>query len=70
MAKMDVFIDKLARAVKEARKERKLTQEKLGEIIGCDGQTIGQIERRQTNPEFSLLTPLIRELNLDVVSIF
>lgn len=56
---MDIFKDNLAAAVKQARKERKLTQEKLGEIIGCDGQTIGQIERRQTNPEFSLLVPLI-----------
>jgi len=48
---MDIFKDNLTAAVKQARKERKLTQEKLGEIIGCDGQTIGQIERRQTNPE-------------------
>ena len=50
----------LANAVREARTELGLSQEKLAEILNLDQRTILNIEAGRGNPKFEKLYPLIR----------
>ena len=49
----------LANAVREARTELGLSQEKLAEILNLDQRTILNIEAGRGNPKFEKLYPLI-----------
>ena len=51
----------LASAVREARTELGLSQEKLAEILNIDSRTILNIEAGRGNPKFEKLYPYIPE---------
>ena len=61
----------LANAVREARTELGLSQEKLAEILNLDQRTILNIEAGRGNPKFEKLYPLITYLKIpaDKISI-
>ena len=54
----------LANAVREARTELGLSQEKLAEILNLDQRTILNIEAGRGNPKFEKLYPLITYLKI------
>lgn len=60
----------LANAVREARTELGLSQEKLAEILNLDQRTILNIEAGHGNPKFEKLYPLITYLKIPTDKIF
>lgn len=60
----------LANAVREARTELGLSQEKLAEILNVDQRTILNIEAGRGNPKFEKLHPLITYLKIPADKIF
>ena len=60
----------LAAAVREARTELGLSQEKLAEILNIDSRTILNIEAGRGNPKFEKLYPLITYLKIPAGKIF
>ncbi len=60
----------LASAVREARTELGLSQEKLAEILNIDSRTILNIEAGRGNPKFEVLYPLITYLKIPADTIF
>ena len=60
----------LAIAVREARTELGLSQEKLAETLNMDTRTILNIEAGRGNPKFEKLYPLVRNLNISADRIF
>lgn len=60
----------LAIAVREARTELGLSQERLAEILNLDTRTILNIEAGRGNPKFEKLHPLITYLKIPADKIF
>ena len=60
----------LAAAVREARTELGLSQEKLAEILNLDQRTILNIEAGRGNPKFEKLYPLVTYLKIPADRIF
>lgn len=60
----------LATAVRDARTELGLSQEKLAEILNIDSRTILNIEAGRGNPKFEKLYPLITYLKIPADKIF
>lgn len=60
----------LAIAVREARTELGLSQEKLAETLNLDTRTILNIEAGRGNPKFEILYPLITYLKIPADKIF
>lgn len=60
----------LANAVREARTELGLSQEKLAEDLGLDTRTILNIEAGRGNPKFEVLYPMITYLKIPADTIF
>lgn len=60
----------LAAAVRDARTELGLSQEKLAEILNIDSRTILNIEAGRGNPKFEKLYPLITYLKIPAGKIF
>lgn len=60
----------LAVAVREARTELGLSQEKLAEALNLDTRTILNIEAGRGNPKFEKLYPLITYLKIPADQIF
>ena len=60
----------LAIAVREARTELGLSQEKLAETLNLDTRTILNIEAGRGNPKFEKLYPLITYLKIPADKIF
>ena len=60
----------LAAAVREARTELGLSQERLAEILNIDSRTILNIEAGRGNPKFEKLYPLITYLKIPANKIF
>lgn len=60
----------LGAAIKAARLENKLTQEKLAEIIGIVPSHVKQIEAGSRSPSVEVLYKLARVLNFSVDDIF
>lgn len=58
--------EKLARNISIYRKERGLTQEELGQILGLSFQAVSKWENAQTMPDISLLPQLSRTLEVSV----
>ena len=52
--------------IQECRKEKKLTQEELGEKIGVSSKSISRWENNITMPDLSLITIVAKELNVEV----
>ena len=67
---MQDYNQALAKAVKDARTKRGLSQEKLAEILNLDSRTILNIEAGRGNPKFEILVALITYLKIPTESIF
>lgn len=68
--KMNRSINALGNAVREKRRNKKLSQEALAEKLGVCKRTITDIEKHTGNPKFELLCMLVRELDLPVYEVF
>lgn len=60
----------LGAAIKAARTENKITQEKLAEIIGIAPSHVKQIEAGNRNPSIEVLYKLAHTLNFSVDDVF
>ena len=61
---------RLGKAVRCARKSKNMSQEALAERIGVCKRTIIDIENSSGNPKFTILFPLVRELDIPVQQVF
>ena len=55
---------KIGAFISELRKDRKLTQEQLGEKLGVSQRSISRWETGRNMPDISLLKPLSSELGI------
>ena len=56
----------IGEAIKQARKERKLTQTQLGELIGVKKAQISKIENNLTDARFETILKVFRALNAKI----
>ena len=59
-------IDILGEAIKQARKERNLTQAQLGELVGVQKAQISKLENSLTNARLETILKVFRALNLKI----
>ena len=57
---------KIGKFIQECRKEKKLTQEELGELLGVSSKSISRWENGITMPDLSLVTTIADILNVEV----
>ncbi len=62
----ELRLDLLGNAIRQARKERNLTQEKLGEMVGVKRAQISKIENRTTDARFSTILKVFKALDVKV----
>jgi transcriptional regulator with XRE-family HTH domain len=67
---MDNFIKTLGENIRNARKSRGLSQQKLGEASGLDYRYIGFIEQARVNPTIKTLEKVAFALNLSLKELF
>ncbi len=62
----ELRLDLLGQTIKEIRKERNLTQEQLGQMIGVKKAQISKIENSLTDARFDTILKVFRALNAKV----
>ena len=62
----ELRIDLLGRAIKQARQERNLTQEQLGELVGVQKAQISKIENSVKNARFETILKVFDALGAKV----
>ena len=62
----ELRLDILGEAIKQARKERKLTQEQLGKLVGVKKSQISKIENNLTDARFETILKVFRALNAKI----
>lgn len=62
----ELRLDLIGNAIKQARKERKLTQAQLGELIGVQKAQISKIENNLTDARFETILKVFRALNAKI----
>ena len=62
----ELRLDILGQAIKEARKERNLTQEELGELVGVKKSQISKIENSTTDARFTTILKVFEALGAKV----
>lgn len=62
----ELRLDLLGEAIKQARKERKLTQSQLGELVGVKKAQISKIENNLTDARFDTILKVFRALNAKI----
>lgn len=62
----ELRLDLIGEAIKQARKERKLTQSQLGELIGVKKAQISKIENNLTDARFDTIMKVFKALNAKV----
>jgi len=62
--------DALGGVIKSARNSRKLTQEKLGELVDLGQRHIMSIENEEKRPSYDKLYEIVRVLGIDANTIF
>lgn len=62
----ELQMDLIGQAIKEARKERKLTQEELGKLIGVQKAQISRIENNASNVTIDTLMCVLNALQAKV----
>ena len=70
MAESSNLLFDLGRAIREARADRRLSQEELGLRTGVHRNYIGGIERGERNPSVKTIATLAEELGVDVSELF
>jgi DNA-binding XRE family transcriptional regulator len=62
----ELRLDLLGDAIKQARKERNLTQEQLGELVGVKKAQISKLENSLTDARFETIIKVFKALNAKV----
>ena len=62
----ELRLDLLGQTIKDIRKERKLTQEQLGEIVGVKKAQISKIENNLTDARFDTILKVFKALNAKI----
>ncbi len=62
----ELRLDILSATIKQLRKERKLTQEQLGELVGVKKAQISKIENNLTDARFETILRVFRALNVRI----
>ncbi len=62
----ELRLDLLGEAIKRARKERNLTQEELGELVGVKKAQISKIENSTTDARFTTILKVFEALGAKV----
>ena len=62
----ELRLDLLGRAIKEARKERNLTQEQLGNLVGVKKAQISKLENSLTDARFETIIKVFKALNAKI----
>ncbi len=62
----ELRLDLLGEAIKQARKERNLTQEELGELVGVKKAQISKIENSLTDARFETIIKVFKALNAKI----
>lgn len=62
----DLQMDLIGNAIKQSRKERKLTQEELGKLIGVQKAQISRLERNPHNVTIETLIRVFQALKANV----
>ncbi len=62
----ELRIDLLGQAIKQARQERNLTQEQLGELVGVQKAQISKIENSVKNARFETIMKVFDALDVKV----
>lgn len=62
----ELRIDLLGQAIKQARKERNLTQEELGKLVGVQKAQISKIENSTKNARFETIMKVFEALGAKV----
>lgn len=62
----ELRIDLLGQAIKQARKERKLTQEQLGELVGVQKAQISKLENSTKNARFETILKVFDSLGATI----
>jgi len=62
----ELRIDLLGQAIKQARQERNLTQEQLGELVGVQKAQISKIENSLKNARFETIMKVFDALGVKV----
>lgn len=63
----ELRLDLLGHSIKQARKERQLTQEQLGELVGVKKAQISKIENSVTDARFSTIIKVFKVLGAKVM---
>ncbi|MCD8024240.1 MAG: helix-turn-helix domain-containing protein [Candidatus Gastranaerophilales bacterium] len=67
---MAVKKELLGMRIKEFREKRKLTQDKLAEIVGIDPKHLSRIENGRNYPSFETLEKILNSLDISYGDIF
>lgn len=62
----ELRLDLLGEAIKQARKERNLTQEELGRLVGVQKAQISKLENSLTDARFETVIKVFRALNAKI----
>jgi len=62
----ELTLELLGEAIKQARKERHLTQEQLGELVGVKKSQISKLENSLTDARFETILKVFRALNAKI----
>ncbi|MFL9481639.1 helix-turn-helix transcriptional regulator [Chitinophagaceae bacterium LWZ2-11] len=62
----ELKIELLGQAIKQARQERNLTQEQLGELVGVQKAQISKIENSVTNARFETVLKVFNALGAKI----
>src|SRR4030042_4539898 len=70
-SKRDAFdyelrLDVIGEAIKQARKERNLTQDELGKLVGVKKAQISKIENSLTDARFETILKVFKALNVKI----
>ncbi len=62
----ELRLDLIGHAIKQARKERNLTQAQLGELVGVQKSQISKIENNLTDDRFETILKVFKALNAKI----
>jgi len=62
----ELRLDLIGEAIKQARKERHLTQEELGQLVGVKKSQISKIENSLTDARFETIIKVFKALNAKI----
>ena len=62
----ELRLDLIGQAIKQARKERKLTQAQLGELVGVQKAQISKIENHLTDARFDTILKVFKALDAKI----